>query len=78
VAGGAAVLLASHERDRAGSLAHRALSMAGGQVLLVASPETRESGIDMRSAETAPPEVSPSRAPESAPAGTFPEVAHVA
>jgi heme ABC exporter ATP-binding subunit CcmA len=33
VAGGAAVLMASHELDRASALAHRTVTMAGGQVL---------------------------------------------
>ncbi len=33
VAAGAAVVLASHERDRASLLAHRTLTMAGGQVV---------------------------------------------
>jgi heme ABC exporter ATP-binding subunit CcmA len=38
VAGGATVLLASHELERARALAHRAVPMAGGQVHLRAVP----------------------------------------
>jgi heme ABC exporter ATP-binding subunit CcmA len=38
VAAGAAVVLASHERDRASALAHRTLTMAGGQVVPARPP----------------------------------------
>jgi heme ABC exporter ATP-binding subunit CcmA len=40
VAGGATVLLASHELDRARALAHRAVVMAGGQVHVQPAPVT--------------------------------------
>ena len=40
VAGGATVLLASHELDRARVLAHRAVVMAGGQVHVQPAPAT--------------------------------------
>jgi heme ABC exporter ATP-binding subunit CcmA len=74
VAGGAAVVLASHERDRASALADRTVTMAGGQVL-PARPTPR-SGLPETTAH-------PSDTDLSQPAGIFPpspalEVAHVA
>jgi heme ABC exporter ATP-binding subunit CcmA len=71
VATGAAVVLASHERQRALALAHRALTMAGGQVvagpLVAGAPRTTT-------------DESPSEAGMSAPAGFLPtfEAARVA
>ncbi len=77
VAGGAAVVLASHERDRASALADRTLVMAGGQVVPV-RPAPR-SGLP--EATSVPPEDATEQ-----PAGIFPsldafedlEAAHVA
>lgn len=77
VAGGAAVLMASHELDRVSALAHRTVTMAGGQVL-PARPAPR-SGLPT-------PATDPPGAAADQPAGISPphdgfevlEVAHVA
>jgi heme ABC exporter ATP-binding subunit CcmA len=77
VAGGAAVVLASHERDRASALADRTLVMAGGQVV----PDRRAPRSGLPEATSAPPEDASARL-----AGNFPsldasehlEAAHVA
>jgi heme ABC exporter ATP-binding subunit CcmA len=66
---GATVLLASHELDRAESLAHRVVELAGGTTV---APPTHASGVSQA-------EVPASRTPEQeAPAPSSPEVTHVA
>ncbi|MGH9229766.1 MAG: heme ABC exporter ATP-binding protein CcmA [Acidimicrobiales bacterium] len=71
VAHGATVLLASHELDRAESLAHRVVELAGGTTT---SPSTPTSGVSEA-------EMPASRTPEGgapAPSPPEPEVTHVA
>lgn len=54
VADGAAVVLASHERDRASALAHRTLTMAGGQVLAADDAPRHSAGTGEAAGHGAP------------------------
>jgi ABC-type multidrug transport system ATPase subunit len=77
-AGGAAVLLASHEIDRASALAHRSVTMAGGQVHPVtrAVADPAPAPVPGRPAERPAPPADP----DAGMAGIIPscEAAHVA
>jgi heme ABC exporter ATP-binding subunit CcmA len=66
---GATVLLASHELDRAESLAHRVVELAGGMTVAPAAPAPGISRAGIHASPTAPRE-----APDPSP----PEVTHVA
>src|SRR5215469_12794154 len=72
-AGGAAVVLASHDRDRVTALAGRVVTMAGGQVF-VATGDPATPPVPATSGLTPP------TGPDAPPAGLFPtlEPAHVA
>ncbi|HLY84871.1 MAG TPA: hypothetical protein VKQ71_17935, partial [Acidimicrobiales bacterium] len=58
VAGGATVVLASHEHERASALAGRVVTMAGGQVVATAAIEQLDQPL-----ETATPAVLPPKEP---------------
>jgi heme ABC exporter ATP-binding subunit CcmA len=89
-AGGAAVLMASHERDRASTLADRSYTMAGGLVMAArpndpagaaaATPESAGEGAPPPGSDRAMTTLAASRAGEPSTAGLSPalEVAHVA